>query len=181
MFSKLADTFRRWRQHDGAASNQMKFKLELEGRRPSAADADTVAEKAVEAEVYPDVVVGIVLRRRRAVMLRQATQAGTMWTFPGGKVEKDETREEAVVRELREEIGLYCRVVRKIGDRLHPVTGRPITYFLCKAQGGKPRNIERNKADDIRWLTPREIDQVTNGTLFDKVRDTIRAETRLSK
>jgi 8-oxo-dGTP diphosphatase len=180
MFSKLADTFRRLCNHDRATSNQIKFKLELEGRR-SSADADSAAEKAAEADIYPDVVVGVVLRRRRAVMLRQTNQAGTMWTFPGGKVEKDETPEEAVVRELREEIGLYCRIVRKIGERVHPVSGRSITYFLCKAQGGKPRNLERNKADDIRWLTPREIDQVTNGALLDKVRDAIRAETRLAK
>ncbi len=132
-------------------------------------------------EKYPDVVVGVVLRRRRAVMLRRTGEAGTMWTFPGGKVEDGESHEEAVVRELREEIGLSCHVVRRIGERGHPVTGRTITYFLCKAEGGKSRNLERNKADDIRWLTPREIETVTNGTLFDKVRETIAAEARLKR
>lgn len=130
---------------------------------------------------YPDVVVGIVLRRRRAAMLRRTREAGTMWTFPGGKVEEGESHEEAVVRELREEIGLSCHVTRRIGERVHPVTGRTITYFLCKAAGGKSRNLERNKADDIRWLTPREIETVTNGTLFDKVRETISAEARLKR
>ncbi|MCS4089378.1 NUDIX domain-containing protein [Rhizobium sp. BK176] len=181
MLSKIADVLRRWRGNRGTSALPMKFTLELEGGRPTTDDAGAAAEKAAGAAVYPDVVVGVVLRRRRAVMLRQTNQSGTMWTFPGGKVERDETHEEAVVRELREEIGLRCDVVRKIGERVHPVTGRSITYFLCKAQGGKPRNLERNKADDIRWLTPREIDQVTNGTLFDKVRDTIRDETRLNK
>lgn len=180
MFSKIADVIRRWGSQNGAITSPIKFTLELEGRRPLADYAEAIAVKA-EAAVYPDVVVGVVLRRRRAVMLRQTTQAGAMWTFPGGKVEEDETPEEAVVRELREEIGLYCRVVRKIGERVHPITGRSITYFLCKAQGGKPRNLERNKADDIRWLTPREIEEVTNGALFDKVRETIHTETRLRR
>jgi 8-oxo-dGTP diphosphatase len=130
---------------------------------------------------YPDVVVGVVLRRRRVVMVRQITPDGTMWTFPGGKVEEGETHEEAVIRELRKEIGMGCKVVKRIGERLHPITGRTITYIHCKAEGGKPRNLERNKADDIRWLTPQEIDAVTNGTLFDKVRDVIAAEARLKR
>ncbi|WP_222042541.1 hypothetical protein [Rhizobium laguerreae] len=45
----------------------------------------------------------------------------------------------------------------------------------------KPRNLERNKADDIRWLSLREIDEVMKGTLFDKVRETIRVETRIGR
>jgi 8-oxo-dGTP diphosphatase len=138
-------------------------------------------QRETTPDKYPDVVVGIVLRRRRAVMLRRTGEAGTMWTFPGGKVDEGETHEEAVVRELREEIGLICHVIRRIGERVHPVTGRTITYFLCKAEGGKSRNLERNKADDIRWLMPREIEAVTNGTLFDEVRETIASEARMKR
>lgn len=153
-----------------------RIRIELEGK-----EAPGRATGSASPVTYPDVVVGVVLRRRRAVMLRRIGDAGTMWTFPGGKVEAGETREEAVVRELREEIGLRCHVVKQIGERVHPVTGKTITYFLCKAEGGKSRNLERNKADDIRWLSPREIETVTNGTLFDKVRETIAEEARLKR
>ncbi|MCV9964950.1 NUDIX domain-containing protein [Pararhizobium sp. BT-229] len=152
------------------------IRIELEGK-----EATGQVTGSSSPVTYPDVVVGVVLRRRRAVMLRRIGEAGTMWTFPGGKVEDGETREEAVVRELQEEIGLRCHVVRRIGERVHPVTGRTITYFLCKAEGGKSRNLERNKADDIRWLTPREIETVTNGTLFDKVKEEIAEEARLKR
>jgi 8-oxo-dGTP diphosphatase len=180
MFSKLVDAFRRWR-NEGETTTWMKFKLELEGRRPPQGDQDAVTEGAAEPVVYPDVVVGIVLRRRRAAMLQKTNQAGTMWKFPGGSVEAGETNEEAVVRELRRDLGLNCRVVRKIGERRHPVTGGCICYYLCKAQGGKSRYLERYKAEEIRWLTPREINHVTNGTLFDQVWETIRDEAKLSR
>lgn len=161
---------------DRLAGEMSRIKVELDGTHSAPSSS-----ARVETVEYPDVVVGVVVRRRRTAMLRRASDRGTMWAFPGGKVEEGETHEEAVVRELRRETGLECRVVERIGERLHPVSGRPITYFLCKAQGGKSRGSAVNRAEDIRWLTLNEIDGVTKGSLFDKVRAVIRREIRISR
>jgi 8-oxo-dGTP diphosphatase len=157
---------------DGEPVLEGNIKIELTGSRSRSADRTVVA--------HSDVVIGIVIRRRRAVMLRHVGEPGTMWTFPGGQVNEGETREEAVVRELREAIGLRCKVISTVGERIHPVSGGVITYFLCKAEGGKPRHLEHNKADDIRWLTSKEIEAVTNGTLYDKAQKIIEQTTKFA-
>ena len=56
---------------------------------------------------------------------------GMPYVFPGGKVEKGETIEEAVVREAKEETGLNVKVVNKIGFNIHPITHKEVHYYHC--------------------------------------------------
>lgn len=114
-------------------------------------------------------------------MIRRIERSATMWNFPGGKVGEGETHEEAVVRGLCEEIGLRCEVVKRICELPHPISGHTITYLLCKARGGKSQSLVRNKVEDIRWLTPKEVETVTNGTLSEAVRQTIAEQARFTR
>jgi 8-oxo-dGTP pyrophosphatase MutT (NUDIX family) len=64
-------------------------------------------------------VAAVVLRKegREVLMVRQVWPNGTSyWQLPGGGVEVDESPEEAVLRELREETGLEGRLVRMLFD-----------------------------------------------------------------
>ena len=80
------------------------------------------------------------------------------WEFPGGKVEAGETKEEALVRECREELAItldvgevFCEVTHVYPDiRVH------LTLFNASIAAGIPQKLEHN---DIRWITPAEIPQ----------------------
>ena len=81
---------------------------------------------------------------------------GLLWEFVGGKVEPQETKEQALIRECREEIA----VTLSVGDVFMEVTHEypdmlvHLTLFNATIAEGDPQMLEHN---DIQWITPSEI------------------------
>ena len=81
---------------------------------------------------------------------------GLLWEFVGGKVEQDETKEQALVRECKEELNMLLSVGDVFMDVIHeyPDLTVHLTLFNATIAEGKPQKIEHNV---IKWITPREI------------------------
>ena len=76
------------------------------------------------------------------------------WAFPKGKLERDESEEEAALREVEEETGLRCRLGRELGiTRYHDSRGRPKTvrYWQMTPVGGAL--APAREVDDARWVS----------------------------
>lgn len=80
------------------------------------------------------------------------------WEFVGGKVEKGETLEQALVRECREEIGVEPLVgsVYAEVDHVYPDITIHLTLFNASLKDEEPQKLEHN---DIRFILPSEIPQ----------------------
>lgn len=90
---------------------------------------------------------------------RPANKArGLMWEFVGGKVEPGEAREQALVRECREELAVTVSVGDVFMEVVHeyPDLTVRLTLFHATITEGEPQKLEHN---DIRWITPAEISQ----------------------
>ena len=83
---------------------------------------------------------------------------GLLWEFVGGKVEPGETREQALIRECREELAVTVAVgdVFMEVDHVYPDLTVHLTLFHAAIAEGIPQKIEHN---DLRWITVEEIDQ----------------------
>ncbi len=105
------------------------------------------------------VVVGI-LRRESAVLLCQRlpnARYPLYWEFPGGKVEEGESLEEALVRELREELAIEARPGQLLrSDRAEYADAGTfeVHYFMIESYDGSLVNRNFNA---IRWVEPPEF------------------------
>jgi 8-oxo-dGTP diphosphatase len=105
------------------------------------------------------VVAGLIIGDDGRVLItqRRADQSLPLqWEFPGGKVEPGEAPVAALVRELREEIGVEVAVGR-IWDVLfhaYPAFDLVMLVYACRIVDGEPRTVE---VADLRWLAPGEL------------------------
>lgn len=105
-----------------------------------------------------EVVAALIWDKNRFMICqRPAHKArGSLWEFVGGKVEPGESKEEALVRECREELG----VTVEVGDVFMEVTHQypditvHLTLFSASIREGVPQKLEHQ---DIRWITAEEI------------------------
>ncbi|MBQ6691834.1 MAG: (deoxy)nucleoside triphosphate pyrophosphohydrolase [Clostridia bacterium] len=81
---------------------------------------------------------------------------GLLWEFAGGKVEAGETKEQALIRECREELAITLSVGDVFMDVVHeyPDINVHLTLFNAVIAEGVPQKLEHN---DIRWITAEEI------------------------
>lgn len=81
-----------------------------------------------------------------------------LWEFVGGKVEPGETKEQALIRECREELDITLAVEDVYMDVVHqyPDIKVHLTLFNATVAQGSPKKLEHN---DIRWVLPSEIPQ----------------------
>lgn len=81
---------------------------------------------------------------------------GLLWEFVGGKAEKGETLQDALIRECREELDITVSVGDEFIDVVHqyPDIKVHLTVFNAQIESGIPKLIEHN---DLKWITPDEI------------------------
>ena len=107
-----------------------------------------------------DVVAGIIFSEDRQSLLlgfRSARQhQGNLWEFPGGKVEAGETFDNALVRELEEEVGivatdisLYQTISHDYGDK------SVVLHFYCvNGFTGQPQSLENQS---VTWVPVEQL------------------------
>ena len=105
-------------------------------------------------------VVGAAIVRHGTVLTARRTTPPAVagrWEFPGGKVEPGETPDDALGREVAEELGCAVEVTGWLAGEV-PIGDRHVLRVAtARLTAGKPRPTEH---DQVRWLTPEQLDVV---------------------
>ena len=102
--------------------------------------------------------VAIIRDKRRFIIAQRKDDDtfGSFWEFPGGKKEDNETFEECVAREVKEEIGIDVEVHEKFASLRRRYHERIVwlNFFLCTRLSGEPKPID---CKDVVWADLDEL------------------------
>lgn len=112
-------------------------------------------------------VSAAVIRRGNTVLIARRPSSGLlagMWEFPGGKIEEHETPQQALIREIREELGCAIQVGPELGLYRHAYTHFRVTLraFLSTVSSGEPTALD---VSEIRWITVENLPDYPMGKI----------------
>lgn len=107
-------------------------------------------------------VVGAAIKKDNKILAVQRSEQMTpskLWEFPGGKIEKGETKEEALIREIKEELTLDIGHLDFVTTASYDYSfGRvTLSVFTADILGGE---IRLNEHADMKWLDPKDLPQL---------------------
>ena len=120
----------------------------------------------------PGISAAIIVQDGKVLMVRRRVSEGElMWQFPAGAIEAGEGAQEAAVRETDEETGLSVKALRLLGERVHPKTGRLMSYTACEVVSGEAHVADDDELDAIAWVTLGEIPEYVPYGLYGPVQE----------
>lgn len=112
-------------------------------------------------EIMTDVVCAMIFNKKvDQVLIGKRCDCG-LWEFPGGKAEDGETFEEALSRELKEELNIdvkeFSYILSEIKELKNGITIKLHTYaFILKENNGTP--VKMDEHSELRWIGLEEIE-----------------------
>ena len=107
-----------------------------------------------------DVVAAVIKKDNHFLIVQRNRKKhlGLKWEFPGGKVHQNETFEEALLREIKEELNIKINLQDKIAEEKYKDEKIDIVlhYFLCTQESGI---IELNEHEDLAWVEKKDFDK----------------------
>ena len=115
--------------------------------------------RAYERTIMVEVVAGLIWKDGKFMICQRPENKARalLWEFVGGKVEKGESREDALIRECKEELDVtvnpldvFCTV-----DHVYPDITIRLVLFNAEILSGEPKLLEHA---DLKWISADEID-----------------------
>jgi len=117
-----------------------------------------------------EVVTGVIVENNKVLIVqREKIELGSNhtllhWVFPGGRIEKGETEEEALFREVSEETGRSVEIKSLIDKRQHPEFPVVISYYYCVPVDQSMVGISTEEIRETRWVNFEELPRYFTST-----------------
>ena len=106
-------------------------------------------------------VVAAIITQNNTYLIVQRNKnkhLGLKWEFPGGKVNDNESFEEALSREIKEELNVEINIQRKFAEEKYKDEKIDIVlhYYLCSLKSG---TIELNEHENLAWVEKKDFEK----------------------
>ncbi|HZF02268.1 MAG TPA: 8-oxo-dGTP diphosphatase MutT [Methylomirabilota bacterium] len=123
-----------------------------------------------------EVSAALIFRNGKLLITQRhaASHLGGLWEFPGGKREANETFEQCLVREIREELGIEISVGELFEEITHAYEAKTVhlKFFICELISGKPQLLD---CAAFKWIGKTELADykfpAADARLLEKLRD----------
>lgn len=106
----------------------------------------------------PPIAAAVITQDGAVLLVRRRVKEGSLsWQFPAGEVEVGELPENAAAREANEETGITVTNGKKLGERVHPNTGRTMIYVAFDSAEGEARVVDEEELDSFAWVKHSEL------------------------
>ena len=107
-----------------------------------------------------DVVAAIIKKDSQFLIVQRNRNKhlGLKWEFPGGKVQESETFEEALLREIKEELNITINIHEKIAEEKYKDDKIDIVlyYYLCSLKNGM---MKLNEHENFAWVEKKDFNK----------------------
>jgi 8-oxo-dGTP diphosphatase len=121
-----------------------------------------------------EVAAGLVFREGKLLITlrHEDVHLGGLWEFPGGKREANETFEQCLIRELKEELGIDVEVGELVESAIHEYPEKKVRleFFRCRWLRNEPQTLG---CADFKWVGAEELEKyefpAADALLLDKL------------
>ncbi|KKR81317.1 MAG: hypothetical protein UU73_C0003G0119 [Candidatus Daviesbacteria bacterium GW2011_GWA1_41_61] len=125
-----------------------------------------------------DGAIGIVFDKDKKVLMVKRRDV-PIWVLPGGRIEKSESPQQAVVREVWEESGFQTKVKRKVGEYCYHNSKRINHLFECQIISGSAQTS--NESKDVAFFYPNNLPKLHDPQLLTLLNDTRSQDKQIIK
>lgn len=116
------------------------------------------------SDVKGEIAIGVIENEGKYLVLKRSerTSSSGKWCFPGGKIERNETPEETVLREIKEETDLETEIIRRaeVFETKAELGVWKVHPFLLKTD---PKQVELNyEHSESKWVKLNELNELDN-------------------
>ena len=106
-----------------------------------------------------EIGLGLVFNKNGELLIDkrlEGSSMGGMWEFPGGKKELNESIENTIEREIKEELGIEVNIAEKLLSFEHAYNHKKLnfTVYICKWIAGEPKSLT---SQEVRWVSPKKL------------------------
>lgn len=124
----------------------------------------------------PVIAAAVIVNDGRFLLVQRAVSEGSLsWQFPAGEVEQGELVEDAAVRETAEEAGLVVVAKSRLGERVHPATGRTMAYVECEVIDGEAHAADHEEISAVAWIGLEDIPEYVPYGFYGPVQEHLEA------